>query len=465
MRTLEITLIALELLAVLVWLFRRKAWRDWLKMLALGVAGLGIAQVVVEGTRWQMFPAYAAAALLPALAFLERLPSKRIAALMGVATALLLIASAVLGSVLPIFTLPTPDGPHAIGTVTNTWFRPVASRDGAALWTPSQKIIVQLWYPAETHRHIKLAPYRDKEEGWLLTRYLSLVRTHAQIGVPVANARHTYPVLLFSPAYNSGRTQYTFLYEMLASHGFIVAAMEHSPDAPDNHFDLFNNARVQEIGAMAHRRGEDALFVLDQLTELDESDPDGLITGRLDLSRVGILGHSFGGATAAEACWMDSRFKAGIDMDGDLYGEVADVDAPQPFFFMNSDGPDTLSARLSAADARTRFGAQMEALDRKRKAAWLAQRGGYDLTIVGSLHMDYSDRPMFSPLKRLSGRGDIDPQHERQIINAYVLAFFEIYLNGKAEPILDGSTNTDPAVRFKAYSSWGAQSRLTKPLH
>jgi hypothetical protein len=465
MQTLEITFIALELLAVLIWLLRREAWRGWLKTLALGVAGLGIAQIVVESTRWQMFPAYAAATLLLALAFFERLPSKRAALLIGLATAVLLIVSLVLGSVLPIFTLPTPDGPHAIGTATKVWFRPVATSDGAPLWTSSRKIIVQLWYPAEIHRHVELAPYRDKEEGRLLTRYLSLVRTHARIGVPVANAPRTYPVLLFSPAYNSGRTPYTFLYEMLASHGFIVAAMEHPLDAPDNHFDLANDATVYEMGVLAHRRGEDALFVLDQLTKLDQSDPEGLMTGRFDLSRVGILGHSFGGATAAEACWMDSRFKAGIDMDGDLYGEVADVSAPQPFFFMNSDSPDTLSSRLSAADARTRFAAQMEALDSKRKADWLLRRGGYDLTIVGSLHMDYSDRPMFSPLKRLSGRGDLDAQHERQIINAYVLAFFAKYLNGRAEPVLDNSVNSDAAVRFKAYSPSAAQWRFTQPIH
>src|SRR5205823_4443949 len=54
-------------------------------------------------------------------------------------------------------------------------------------------------------------------------------------------------------------------------------------------------------------------------------------------ARVGVFGHSFGGATAAEACRLDRRCKAGADLDGTPYGPVARAGLPQPFLFVRGD--------------------------------------------------------------------------------------------------------------------------------
>src|SRR6202049_5293986 len=66
----------------------------------------------------------------------------------------------------------------------------------------------------------------------------------------------------------------------------------------------------------------DIAFVLDQLERLNVSDPTGKFTGRLDMTRVGVFGHSFGGAKDAQFCSQDSRCKAGIDVDGRPFGSV-----------------------------------------------------------------------------------------------------------------------------------------------
>src|SRR5258708_16709476 len=80
----------------------------------------------------------------------------------------------------------------------------------------------------------------------------------------------------------------------------------------------------------------DIAFVLDRLELLNTSDSSGKFTGRLDLTRVGVFGHSFGGATAAQFCHDDSRCKAGIDVDGQPFGSVIQAGLHQPFMFLLS---------------------------------------------------------------------------------------------------------------------------------
>lgn len=450
MRILEVIFVTLELIVLVSSFAKREKWTAWMKVIAFLAVLLGVVILRTEVYRWQMYPACLVAGIFATYLTIGSARSERFPTLLCFAAILLVTAAAALGSVLPVFSLPTPDGPFAIGTVTQIWFRPVASRDIAPDWAPTRKITVQLWYPAALGQKGQIAPYRGSDSGWFLTHYLGLVRTHARIGVPVSAAQATYPVLLFSPAWSAGRTGYTTFYEALASHGFVVAAMEHVKDL-DGPFIGANLEAYREADALVRRRAEDASYVLDQLTKWNESDPDKLLARRLDLSRVGILGHSFGGAAAAEACWLDRRFKAGIDLDGDLFGEAADAGASQPFFFMHSDSQPPTEAELHAADPVVRFGKKMEDLDWKRKASWLVNRGGYEMAIRKSLHVNYSDRPLFSPIKRLTGAGEIGPRQALQIANAYLLAFFDRTLNQQSGSLLDGRSERFPEAIFKSY--------------
>ena len=68
----------------------------------------------------------------------------------------------------------------------------------------------------------------------------------------------------------------------------------------------------------------DIQFVLNELEKITKNDPHNLLTSKFDLSRIGIFGHSFGGAAAAQMCRRDKRCKAGIVIDGALRGEGAE---------------------------------------------------------------------------------------------------------------------------------------------
>jgi predicted dienelactone hydrolase len=81
----------------------------------------------------------------------------------------------------------------------------------------------------------------------------------------------------------------------------------------------------------------DIAFALDQLERWNTSDASDKFKGRLDMTRVGVFGHSFGGATAAQFCHDDSRCKAGIDVDGQPFGSVIQAGLRQPFMILLSD--------------------------------------------------------------------------------------------------------------------------------
>lgn len=450
MRSLELAFIIAALFALGVSLWQRRAWRAWTRLIACLAFIFAVLQVCLEGSRWQMFPAYVVVAALGLYSCFHFTSSGRLPLLANLTAIACLLISLSLGFLLPVFSFPRPSGPFAIGTVTRAWVRTASSEEVKFGSPPERRLIVQFWYPAESGAKGKLAPYREGSDFSFRARYLALVRTHARIGVPVARAQSMYPLVFFSPMWNSGRSQNTFEFEMLAGNGFIVAAVEHPPDSAEGVFDYSSDELVRQKGREVERRAADIRFLLDRIEEIQRNDPAGLLAGRFDISRAGIFGHSFGGAAAAEVCWLDPRFKAGINMDGNLFGAVATAGIRQPFFFMYSDSAPT-PALLNSANPQIRYEARMDQLDYMRSGASLLHYGGYRMVIKGSLHLNYTDRPLFSPWRRLTGAGPVDPRLAMREINAYTLAFFEKTLNGKSEPLLDGSAHPYPNVAFEAF--------------
>jgi hypothetical protein len=77
---------------------------------------------------------------------------------------------------------------------------------------------------------------------------------------------------------------------------------------------------------------QDNVFIMNQVKKLNTSASGGIFRGKLNLEAVGTLGHSFGGASALQTCCIDSRCKAGVDLDGTIYGDVVKTGVPNHFF-------------------------------------------------------------------------------------------------------------------------------------
>jgi dienelactone hydrolase len=185
---------------------------------------------------------------------------------------------------------------------------------------------------------------------------------HSIRDADVSPQHRSYPVLLMRAGLAKLTTDYTTLAEDLASHGYVVVGFDALyrtivvvlPDgrviarAGQNDADLVSGLQQKQLAnKLVQAWSTDMGFALDQLERLNTSDPSGRFLGRLDMQRVGVFGHSLGGATALQFCHDDSRCKAGIDVDGAPLGRVIGEGVTQPFMFLMSD-------HESERDAETR---------------------------------------------------------------------------------------------------------------
>ncbi|MFA6035178.1 MAG: hypothetical protein WC889_19940 [Myxococcota bacterium] len=98
-----------------------------------------------------------------------------------------------------------------------------------------------------------------------------------------------YPLIMFSHGSGAQKEVYLYFYTWLASHGYVVAAMDHTGNV--------GMAQEQPIYIdMTIRRVFDVKFVMDQLAGLSTG-KDGVLAGLVDSSRAGMAGHSYGGST------------------------------------------------------------------------------------------------------------------------------------------------------------------------
>jgi dienelactone hydrolase len=464
MRPLEIALCVASL-PLLTWCLFGRVRSDWARVLPAVALMLLVAQVVVEGARWHLGPAYLLTLYLFLVCAWPGVPALAPGRWTAVGGILALGAAAALSTVLPVFRLPAPTGPYPIGTVTlhlidSAREETLGDRPGGP-----RELMVQIWYPAGHAGPGE--PYRPFAESSLVKYHLALVRTHAARGVPVAGARPRYPVLLFSPGWVGRRNQNTVQAEELASHGFVVVGIDHPygteltrfPDGRtartvlgeflDCSTDETVRASVRVVEEQLRVRVADVRFVLDELERLNRADPDGLLTGRLDTSQVGVFGHSFGGAVAAEVCRTDPRVRAGVDLDGLLFGEAMTKGIGKPFLCLVDDTPIPTAAILEKVKGADRRWLTFVAENAKCIRHRLSETDGYWVKVRGTSHMNYCDSPLYCPLKAVTHAGPIRHERATEVIDAYLLSFFQARLKGDDDHLLDAPSPRYPEVEIE----------------
>lgn len=448
MRLLEI-LILLTPIPYFLWPVISKRTRPSL-IAALPFAGiiLLLLHLVLEGYRWQVIPAYGLTAVLFLAALWRRTrkpdsngrpqDNRRVLpTLKGLFGILLVVLAAVLPAALPIPKIKEPTGPYQVGTTTYHWID--SSRQETFGPEPGgpRELMVQIWYPAEPLAGAEPASWYSEIEiagpalantldlPSFLLNHLVYARTHSVADAPLADFQAEFPVLIFSHGLGGIRVQSTFLMEALASEGYIVASIDHTYGGaitvfPDGRTAVFDSAVIQgdanEAGnTLIHIWAEDGRFVLGQLAQLNEQDPDGRFTNRLRLDQIGYVGHSTGGGTAFLFCLIDDRCGAGVALDGWLNPISPEIDnqpIEQPFLFLKAEDwstPENSAATQTAHDRR--------------------QTPGEIITLPGTRHYNFSDLPLLSPLTpQLGLAGPANGPETLAAISAYTITFFNTHL-------------------------------------
>jgi hypothetical protein len=171
-------------------------------------------------------------------------------------------------------------------------------------------------------------------------------------------------------------------------------------------------------------------FVLDQLQGFYE-DTNNIFFQKLDMERIGVYGHSTGGGAAIQFCGVDSRCQAVLGMDPfmrPVSSEVIQDGISQPSFFMFSQGwTDLVDSKNNKLfnqfypSAKNNLGV---------------------ISINGTKHFDFSDLPLLSPIApQLGLKGPLNGKRVTEIVNSYLLDFFETTLKNKPPSLFDGSFN------------------------
>lgn len=347
--------------------------------------------------------------------------------------------------------LPEPTGQYAVGKETLH----LTDDDRPDPWKPEtgpRELMTSLWYPSvggqdDSARYMPpevSALSTDGLPGKVPPEAVSSVRTESAVDAPPRMDR--WPLIILSPGFSYSRATLTGLAEELASQGFIVAAVDHTYEAPVR----FPDDRVTgcatpapcafstkaDLQRVVESRAKDVSFVLDELTG---PRPSWSGAEFIDSSRIGMAGHSLGGAAAAETMVTDSRVDAGVNMDGTHYASESVSGLDRPFLFFGN------GLRFDPA------------FDPSWEQTW-PQLSGWKRTLLTreSGHASFTDLPLlvdqlgirdeYPPESARTNLGSIPSERSTKITRDYLTSFFELHLKDQPTRLFDEPSPEHPEV-------------------
>lgn len=416
--------------------------------------------LIFDGFRWQMIPAYLiwVIALITALRESRQRSSTTVRIFKIIGLIILLALAIFFPSIFPVFELPQATGPFTVGTKDISL---ELDREEAITADKKDKrsLMIKVWYPSKEtggkkDLYVDIAGRNGFAQKYGLPpsmfNYLNKVETNVYRNIQIAD--ESFPVLIFSHGYNSKANGYYALLSALVSQGYVVFAINHTYestgttflDGTQKYFDYEYASQIESgtwgtmepvieafksdlsfedrhpivqkglttyfVRDMVERWAEDIVDVVDKL---DEWNNTRFFKGKLDLSKVGVFGHSRGGAAAGESLLIDKRIRAGANIDGVQWGQIVDTIFQKPFLFLSADWPEEHEDLNQHAYVNKSTSVFYEGIVR--------QTG----------HSNFMDIPYMIPLNALSQAGDIDPDLAIEITSKVVTSFFDKHLKNK----------------------------------
>jgi len=346
---------------------------------------------------------------------------------------------------------PPPTGASTVGTREMHLLDSQRANPYVASET-RRELMVRFWYPLAAGAGAACTPanYTSPQTweyfGTLLGVTLPQVVTNSCRDATAAPGPH--PVVLMSHGFTGTSTDYTYLAEDLASRGYVVASISHTSEAtavafPDGRLEkgmlgsyLTNDwhSDVGTLGFAVAVRFADLKFVLDQLAALNAGGNSNF-SGRFDLSRIAIVGHSLGGLTAIRALENEPRVKAAVLLDAVV--------------------PPHLSSTVRQPVLNLVVGRQWNEAD----CSLLGSLAGPRLAVAlpGAEHLALSDAVWL--LKGSVATGST-PETMIAATREYVAAFLDAHLRGKDLQSLLGQV---PAASAGAVVADASQSLCPRP--
>jgi dienelactone hydrolase len=269
-----------------------------------------------------------------------------------------------------------------------------------------------------------------------------------------------YPLIVFSHGAFGVKASNTSTFMELASNGYVVCSIDHpyhslyTSDA-DGHMTMAAQSFLQEVVGLnngnydeatkfqiqqkwMNLRTADINFVLDTIFAQVNDTGSAAVYRLIEPGKIGLMGHSLGGAASAQVARECSDIGAVINLDADLLAEyLAYVDGK---YVMNDTIYPVPILTVFTDDMTQRIAAVANATDMiavKHVAATAPT--AYEVHIAGTNHLSLTDLPLVSPLlvsminhsvHTGSGR-EADTYAIIEEMNDTVLKFFNAYLKGE----------------------------------
>ena len=393
----------------------------------------------LEQYRWQMLPAYFLGVSLIIIY------QKKLSTVLKTIVFFWLIFSTLLPLFVPIIKMPKLTGKHSIGSTIHHW----TDHERKEWFTDDpndvRQIMVQLWYPAQKTKKAEMTPYLDKidlrsqtmaKAGKFppqLIKHLELTKTNSHLNLKAEPEAAPLPIIIISHGITGMRHIHTSLAEKLSNNGYLVVALDHSYDA---NLTIFPDGSVADYRSditgfpdsvsirkkQLQTRAADVQFVINQLIKIQSGKIKHQLNGYLDLNRIGVAGHSYGGGTSIMVSYLDPRVKATLVLDSwmnPLPQKIIENGIQQPLIYIGR-------PKWTDSDYPTNTDLVAKLMDNTKGA-------NYYLTINETLHLNYCDAPLFSPLaKYFLDIGKMNGIKSVNLINNISLQFFDQHL--KSEP-------------------------------
>ena len=320
----------------------------------------------------------------------------------------------------PQYEQPKTTGGYEVATAKYTW-TDTSRLDEFSKSGGNRALTVEFWYPENTDKTYPLVVFSHGAFGFAGSNYSTFAEL-ASNGYVVASIGHTYQA--FYTMDTNGKLT-------IADTDFINRASEINAIHDTQHEEeIYNTTRE-----WMKLRTDDENFVIDTiLAECGSGKSDALFS-IINTEKIGLMGHSLGGAASAQIGRIRNDIDAVIVLDGTMLGEEAAFEnnavvlntTPYPIPILNMYAEDhyTNSTEL-VGDAYNNFYATKNAIC------------AYETVIQDAGHLNFTDLPLFSPtLAKMLGVGTVDARYCIETMNKVVLEFFNGYLKDTGVPNIE----------------------------
>lgn len=383
-------------------------------------------------------------------------------------------SSALFTIAFPVISLPTPTGQYPHIGVTYANFTDT-SRGETLSTDPNDKRTLQttIYYPAEINSvpnepvtHLSDYDLPSEMASLLnppkflhlatstLFDHTRLINTHSYEGLR-PHQSHPFPILFYSPGYGPFSQDIIPLAEELASHGYIVVTTDHPYTSGYKTLPLASDTTTEQHNAHLIQRSKDLSFLLDRMIAANQ-DPSSIFHGAIDTNKVGILGFSYGAATAVQTLATDPRFKSGFALDGTFFGDMIDnKEIAQPLLLaLNTNAVERYSRYLKGKkDPHSENPQEKSSSARMERALKIMGRPKgkrWTVTMKDSIHRSYNFIPSLAPALYNA------PHNAAEVgtIRALAIDYFNHTLLGEAPKILGKNGDYPRPLVFFAEPAW-----------